>query len=164
MATNLEIKKLDRTYKEILERIYVESEFIDPIDEIIEKIEDETKEPISQPFKVSDNHEIVSFFTIESSNPNIENQKESEGAYWLESFFITKKFLGKGYSKRVVIKLLQTINCFYPNLSSLNLTVNFQNEIAQNLYKKCGFMDTGKIYLQGPVGPQYIYKKQIKKC
>lgn len=162
MTIDLKIIKIDDIDKETLEKIYVESEFIDPIDEILKRIEDVSKEPISQPFQVLRNNDIVSFFTIESSNPNIDGKEEPEkGSYWLESFFITRTYLGKGLAKAVVNQLLQRINSFYPDASSLYLTVNFRNEIAKKLYKKCGFEDTGEIYSAGPAGPQHIYKKRV---
>ena len=161
MPNSIELRKLGDNYREILEDIFIESEFIDPVEEIIERIEDKAHEPKSQPFAVYTNSEIVSFFTIESSNPNIEFQQKNVGALWLESFFITGKFLGKGLAKDVVAEMIRSISGFYPEITSLNLTVNFRNEIAQNLYKKCGFKDTEMIYSGGPAGSQYIYTKEL---
>ena len=160
MKHHLELKKLEKFGAAFLENIYVESEFIDPIIEIIDRIKDK-KETTSQPFIMMDVGEIVSFFTIESANPNVEKNNATDGVYWLESFFITKSYLGKGYSESVVREMLQNLHLHIPTISLLKMTVNFRNEVAQYIYKKCGIKDTGEKYLGGPAGPQYIYKITI---
>lgn len=163
MIKTLLLKKLKNISISFLQKIYVKSEFIDPVDEIVFRINKTMNYSGSTPFLVLEMVEIVSFFTIESSNPNVTGRLNESGIYWLESFFITEQFLGKGYSKSVVKKMLQCLPIHFPTIISLNLTVNTSNEIAQNIYKKCGFIDTHKKYLGGPAGPQHIYK-YILKC
>lgn len=160
MKTDLELKKLEKINTTFLEKIYVESEFIDPVNEIIDRIKN-NKKVASLPFVVMEAEEVVSFFTVESTNPNVEKNKGANDVYWLETFFITKRYLGKGYSESVVNEMLHDLHLHLPSISILKLTVNIRNEIAQYIYKKCGFKDTGEKYLGGPAGPQHIYKITI---
>ncbi|MFW1170057.1 GNAT family N-acetyltransferase, partial [Vibrio parahaemolyticus] len=33
--------------------------------------------------------------------------------------------------------------------------------VAYNCYCKCGFEDTGELYLGGPVGPQHVMQRKV---
>lgn len=157
MKHTLLLQALHKIEKSFLEKIFTESEFIDPIDEILKRLDIRASCNISKPFVVTDQNEVVAFFTIESSNMAVTGEKSEKGIYWLESFFITKSFIGKGYAKLVVLKLLEELPAHLTDIEHLNLTVNLRNRIAQNVYKKCGFIDTEETYLDGPAGPQAIY-------
>ncbi len=161
MGKDFLLKKLDAIDLTFLKGIYVESEFIDPLTEIYEKTQS-TEGNLSTAFVITEQNETVAFFTIESSNFNVTGKKIEKGIYWLESFFITKNYLGRGFSKTVVRKIIEELPEYFPNVCCLNLTVNLKNQIAQNVYKKCGFEDTMQKYHGGPAGSQAIYEYKIK--
>ena len=147
----------------MLEAIYVASEFIDPLNDIVARIQGRPEGPISRPFIVLRHGEPVSFFTIETASPHIDGSDGRAGVYWLESFFITRDFVGKGHGKAVVSLLLEMLPVFFPDASALKLTVNARNRIARKLYRRCGFVDTGEMTFQGPAGPQHVYEAVDKR-
>jgi len=161
MNSRLTVKQINGDCQEILRCFYIDSEFLDPIDEIIEKIAKNTKEPISSPFGVYRDDDIVSFFTLESSNPNVQMIDDFVGSYWLDSFFITKHYRGRGLAKTIFLEIINNVKVYFPHATSLNLTVNFRNKIAKKIYQDCGVLDTGMIYRGGPAGPQHIYSISI---
>jgi RimJ/RimL family protein N-acetyltransferase len=156
------LKKLEAIDKSFLEEIYIESEFIDPIDEIYKKFYSKAEENLSTPFIITMQNETIAFFTIESTNFKVSGKNIEKGVYWLESFFMTKNYIGKGLSKTVVKKIVKELPNYFPSIDCLNLTVNLRNKVAQNVYKKSGFEDTLEKYYGGPAGPQFIYKYKMK--
>lgn len=58
---------------------------------------------------------------------------------FLYDFEVEKKYRGKGYGKRILKYILK-------NYKVTDLTVTVDNEIAINLYKKCGFKIKKKIH------------------
>jgi diamine N-acetyltransferase len=61
---------------------------------------------------------------------------------FVHRFMIDKKYQGKGYgSISFNLSLKYFINKYKPN----KLIISSKNQIALNLYKKFGFVDTGKI-------------------
>ena len=139
----------------------MESEFIDPIDEIIHKVLHLDVDPLSMPYGVYWEHLKIGFFTIDFSNPPVDYQINDPSCCWLDSFFITIPFQGKGFAKAVLHLLPTRLKQDYPLITSLNLTVNFKNPGARALYLKCGFVDTGTVYRDGPAGPQHILTQKI---
>lgn len=155
------LERLEKIDEGFLKDIFVESEFIDPLQDILDRDSQQGSRRQSIPFVVLEEKKIVAFFTIETSNRLAPKCYNGIGDYWLESFFLTKEFVGKGYSKLVVTKLLNGLSAFFPTLSSLNLTVNFRNDIAQKVYRQCGFSESSNICHGGPAGPQYIFIYKI---
>ena len=148
-------------FEPFLKEIYLESEFIDPIDEIIHKVLHLDVDPLSMPYGVYWEHLKIGFFTIDFSNPPVDYQINDPSCCWLDSFFITIPFQGKGFAKAVLHLLPTRLKQDYPLITSLNLTVNFKNPGARALYLKCGFVDTGTVYRDGPAGPQHILTQKI---
>ncbi len=157
------IKELKSDFREFLGRIYIDSEYIDPLADIINKVSEKSSEPLSLPYGVFLNEEMVSFFTLDFSNPPVEFLAGDKGSCWLDSFFIAKEFQGKGLSKIILFQIICSLSKWQPAINRLNLTVNFKNHIAKTTYLNCGFADTGEIYSGGPAGPQHIYTITLKK-
>lgn len=106
--------------------------------------------------------QIVGFFLIDttySKNFDFAQQPNSIG---LRSFFIDKKYQGKGYAKQAILALPNYLSEAYPNHTAVMLTVNCQNSIAKQLYEKGGFEDTNDLYHGGPSGPQHIMMMVIE--
>lgn len=78
------------------------------------------------------------------------------GSVGLRSFFIASKCQGKGLAKCVLQNLAIYLQAQRIKASSIFLTVNCRNTAAASLYRKCGFVDNGELYLGGSHGPQHI--------
>lgn len=143
-------------FEDVLKSIYFDSEFIDPIEEIAKKIRPADSEPLSIPFGAYLATRVISFFTIDFSNPPLGDQYNPTFSCWLESFMVVQDCQGQGVAKAILKQLPYTISNAFPHIRRLNLTVNFRNQIARALYRKCGFEDTGAVYWDGPAGPQHI--------
>ena len=149
------------SFEEVLKTIYFDSEFIDPIEEIAKKIRPPDSEPLSIPFGVYLATRAIAFFVIDFSNPPLDDQYSPAFSCWLESIMVVRDCQRRGYAKAILNRLPDLINKTFPHLRRLNLTVNFRNQTAQALYRKCGFEDTGKVYWDGPAGPQHILTKAL---
>lgn len=160
MNTSLTVNELIEDYQSVLKKYCIKSEFIDPVDDIIDKLKNSSYLK-SRPFAVYLKSDLISFYTIDSANINLGINRNNHGAYWLESFFITEKYRGKGLGKKVVCEIIKSMNKYFPEATTLNLTVNFRNHVAKNIYIECGMKDTGEIYDGGPVGPQHIFSIKI---
>ncbi|MFA5904180.1 MAG: GNAT family N-acetyltransferase [Desulfobacula sp.] len=143
--------------KNYIEGVYTESEFLDPVEEIIKKT---LHRDLSLPCGIFLEKKAIGFFSIDFSNPSVDFQKD-EPSFWLESFMISGDFQKKGYGKAALDKIAFFLKKKYPHLKCLNLTVNLRNIPARTLYLKCGFVDTKNIYREGPAGPQHIFMKKL---
>jgi len=61
---------------------------------------------------------------------------------FVHRFMIDKKYQGKGYGS---ISFNLSLKYFIINFKPNKLIISSKNQIALNLYKKFGFVDTGKI-------------------
>lgn len=82
-------------------------------------------------------------------------------ALGIRALLVDHRFQGMGIATQAIRSLPEYAVANYPDYEGLQLTVNCRNEAAYNCYRKCGFEDTGKLYLGGPVGPQYIMQRKI---
>ncbi len=149
--------------EEVLKKVYVESEFIDPLEDIVRKIPLKDEGAPCIPHGVYASGEAVGFFSIESENPLVGSRFNKKTSCWLESFFISSRCQGKGYAGEVLRRLPDLIEKDYPFRKEICLTVNFRNTIAKSLYLKHGFHDTGETCLEGPAGPQHIYRLSLHR-
>ncbi|WP_115045203.1 GNAT family N-acetyltransferase [Xanthomonas arboricola] len=78
------------------------------------------------------------------------------GSVGLRSFFIASNYQGKGLARRALQNLSTYLQAQRVKASSVFLTVNCRNTAAASLYRKCGFVDNGELYLDGSRGPQHI--------
>lgn len=88
------------SFEKVLKTIYVDSEFIDPIEEIAKKIRRPESEPFSIPFGVYLGARAISFFTIDFSNPPLDDRYNPTFSCWLESFMVAPDGQGRGMRKR----------------------------------------------------------------
>ena len=154
-------RKAATPFYDVLYRIYFASEFIDPLEDIVQALQKPTTTPPPIPFGVMWDRRAVGFLVIDFSGPS----RRLNGLYprtcWLESFFIAREEQGKGYAKAVLKQLPGILTKRVPEIRHLNLTVNFRNQKAKGLYLKSGFQDTGEVYRGGPAGPQHVLTKSL---
>ncbi|MDO6765100.1 GNAT family N-acetyltransferase [Agarivorans sp. 1_MG-2023] len=102
------------------------------------------------------NKQVVGFFVIDAQYP-YQAELPLQQSVLLRSFFVASQFQGKGYGFAAGAQLGAYVADLNPSFQHLALTVNCRNNGAQALYKKCGFVDSQKLYNGGPAGPQHLY-------
>ena len=70
---------------------------------------------------------------------------------------IDQNYQDKKIGKQAMLQLIKVFPVICPELEELILTVNCENKSAQALYKKVGFIDSGKLYHEGKAGPEHVY-------
>ena len=114
----------------------------------------------SFPILSFNNGTLVSFFVLDSGleKDNYTNQKN---ILLLKSFSTDSRYTGKEFASKTLNSLSNFIKNNFPEIKTVILGVNQKNIPAINLYKKCGFKDTGQKYL-GEIGWQLIFALPLK--
>jgi predicted acetyltransferase len=102
----------------------------------------------------------IGFFVIDTAcklNMSFDNSSTAS----VQSFFIDQRYQNRGYAKTALTQLPTYIARQYPNIHTINLTVNCSNKNAYYCYLSAGFNDTRDYYLDGPIGPQHIMQLKI---
>ncbi|WP_456362056.1 GNAT family N-acetyltransferase [Xanthomonas arboricola] len=69
---------------------------------------------------------------------------------------MASNYQGKGLARREFHNLSTYLHAQRVEARLIFLMVNFRNTAAASLYRKCGFVDNGKLRLGGSRGPQHI--------
>lgn len=104
-------------------------------------------------------HRAVGFFVVHKSE-QVNVYSENKSAMLLTSYSINYSEQGKGFAKASLVLLPTFIQEQFPQCNEIVLAVNFRNEVAQQLYRDCGFVDTGK-RIGGKIGQQLVMRLQI---
>lgn len=76
----------------------------------------------------------------------------------LRAFMVDQHWQGLGLASAAVRGFGDYLRPQYPGYDALWLTVNLQNPAAIRVYLRGGFQDTGRLYTEGPAGPQHILR------
>ncbi|WP_342511991.1 GNAT family N-acetyltransferase [Sporosarcina sp. FSL K6-1522] len=87
--------------------------------------------------------QLVTFFCLHKGE-GIKTFSANEHAILLRSFSTDFHQQGKGYAKRALAHLPAFIKEHFSDITEIVLAVNVRNEAAQALYRKCGYLDTGR--------------------
>ena len=85
---------------------------------------------------------LVTFFVLHR-NEGVEPYSPNNNSILLRAFSTDFRHQGNGYAKKALTLLPQYIKENFTDTNEIVLAVNLQNEAAQELYKKCGFVDEG---------------------
>lgn len=108
--------------------------------EAIRKCEtDEERIPV---FILSD-HIPAGFFVLHGRD-GAKEYSDNEKALLLRSFSVDRFYQGKGIAKKCMQLLPGFVTEHFPNVNEIVLGVNQRNVVAQNLYKRSGFADSGE--------------------
>ncbi|WP_078394657.1 GNAT family N-acetyltransferase [Shouchella patagoniensis] len=105
------------------------------------------------------NDEPVGFFLLHNTK-RVQEYTDNPNAMLLTAFSINQIHQGKGYAKKGMRKLKNFVHTKFENCNEIVLAVNYKNSAAQQLYKKVGFVDTGKRKI-GKIGEQIIMNLKI---
>jgi len=83
------------------------------------------------------------------------------GTYGLRSMIVDARQQGQGIGTAMIRALPAHLAQHYPQAESVFLTVNKRNPAARRSYLRGGFVDTGKVYAGGQVGPQDILRMDL---
>ena len=86
---------------------------------------------------------LVTFFNLHT-NAGVKPYSENAHAILLRTFSTDYRYLGRGYAKRALELLPAFVKQHFNNVNEIVLAVNVQNDVAQSLYKKIGYVDEGE--------------------
>ncbi|WP_107942746.1 GNAT family protein [Metasolibacillus sp. FSL H7-0170] len=86
--------------------------------------------------------ELVTFFDLHK-NEGVKPYSNNHHAILVRAFSTDFRHQGKGYAKNALILLPEFIKKNFGEVNEIVLAVNLKNIPAQELYKKCGFVDEG---------------------
>lgn len=97
------------------------------------------------PFGLYDETQLVGFIMLGYGKCWHGAPEIAEGNYNLWKLMIDESYQGNGYGKKAVELATEFINTF-PNGPANYLWLSYEpeNRLAQNLYGKCGFQETGE--------------------
>lgn len=101
----------------------------------------------------------VGFFLLHD-NERVAQYTKTQDALLFSAFSIDYKAQRKGYAQAALHALPSFIREHFPHVRQVILSVNLHNESAFSLYKKAGFIDTGR-RIGGPAGEQRIMSLNI---
>ncbi|MGE7693947.1 GNAT family N-acetyltransferase [Lysinibacillus sp. NPDC094177] len=93
---------------------------------------------------VLDKDKLVTFFVLHEKE-GVKPYSSNEKAILIRAFSTDFYEQGKGYAKAALQFLPGFVSEHFPYINELVLGVNQPNIAAQSLYKKCGFVDEGRL-------------------
>jgi len=88
------------------------------------------------------NEKLVTFFNLHKGE-GVKPFSSNDNAILIRSFSTDFYQQGKGYGKNALMLLPDFVRSNFMDIDEIVLAVNVKNEIAQALYKKCGYIDEG---------------------
>ncbi|MDI7741053.1 GNAT family N-acetyltransferase [Lysinibacillus fusiformis] len=86
---------------------------------------------------------LVTYFNLHK-NEGVKPYSTNPNAILLRTFSTDFRYQGKGYAKQALKLLPSFVKQHFNGIDEIVLAVNLQNQNAQNLYKKCGYVDEGE--------------------
>lgn len=90
-----------------------------------------------------DGNKLVTFFVLHEKE-GVTPYSSNEQALLIRSFSTDFYEQGNGYAKTALQLLPDFVRKHFPHINELVLGVNVPNRAAQELYKRCGFVDEGR--------------------
>jgi RimJ/RimL family protein N-acetyltransferase len=83
------------------------------------------------------------------------------GTVGVRGFYVDAAAQGRGHGTAMLLALPDYVREHYPQAQRIALTVNTQNAPARRAYLRAGFVDTGRIYRGGALGPQHVLERAL---
>ncbi|MFC5587441.1 GNAT family N-acetyltransferase [Sporosarcina soli] len=138
----MELHKYCETFKSAIEHYTLTEDQLYFTDTPKEAIALAAEDPDRHPILAIKDGLLVTFFVLHS-NEGVKPYSNNEQAILVRTFSTCFYHLGKGYGTEALSALPQYLKTNYSGINEIILAVNYRNEVAQGLYKKCGFIDTG---------------------
>ena len=88
------------------------------------------------------NEQMVTFFSLHKGE-GVKPYSTNDNAILIRSFSTDFHQQGKGYAKNALLLVPEFVRSNFMGINEIVLAVNIKNEMAQALYKKCGYIDEG---------------------
>ncbi|MGC7893686.1 GNAT family N-acetyltransferase [Vibrio anguillarum] len=151
------IEKYNKSRDAEVEKLRVKAEqvqfTVDRLGEFILSLKED-----EHPHLIIENEQVVGFFVLDLSYSDTYSFSDPK-VLGIRALLIDQNHQGLGIASKAMNLLPSYVISNYPGFERLQLTVNCRNKAAYNFYLKCGFEDTGNLYLGGPVGPQHIMQR-----
>lgn len=105
------------------------------------------------------NGEPAGFFVLHGWN-GVKEYSDNKNAILLRAYSVHYSFQGKGIAKKSLQLLPPFVKKHFIGKNEIILAVNYNNQIAQQVYLKSGFVDKG-VRVMGPKGELFIYHMDI---
>ncbi|KAA0965652.1 GNAT family N-acetyltransferase [Sporosarcina sp. ANT_H38] len=89
-----------------------------------------------------ENEQVVTFFSLHKGE-GVKSFSHNDNAILIRSFSTDFHQQGKGYGKNALMLVPDLVTSHFIGIDEIVLAVNVNNEIAQSLYKNCGYIDKG---------------------
>ncbi|GEP82933.1 GNAT family N-acetyltransferase [Staphylococcus kloosii] len=106
----------------------------------------------------NDAQQCIAFFTLHIGE-GVKPYTDNPDAVFFRSFSVDNNFRGEGVGRAVIENLPTYVADTFPTIDEIYLTVNTDNEVALQLYKKCNYCYIGDADLEGK--PVHILKYSI---
>ncbi|MGE7809511.1 GNAT family N-acetyltransferase [Lysinibacillus capsici] len=110
-----------------------------------------------------DGNKLVTFLVLHEKE-GVTPYSSNEQALLIRSFSTDFYEQGKGYAKTALQLLPDFVRKHFPYINELVLGVNVSNRAAQELYKRCGFVDEGRqaMGLRDELKVMSYYMKEVE--
>ncbi len=99
--------------------------------------------------------EAVGFFALDDAD-QICAYTAPEASIALRALFVDERVQRQGIATAALHALPRFVADHHRGARSVVLTVNVVNPVAVRLYRRAGFVDTGRMHLGGTTGPQRV--------
>lgn len=113
------------------------------------------EDPERHPVVILYDNEPAGFFVLHGWS-GVKDYSDNQNAMLLRAYSINLTFQGKGIASKSILLLKRFVKEHFTQVDEIILAVNHSNIMAQNVYKKGGFIDQGKRAM-GREGEMYIY-------
>jgi GNAT superfamily N-acetyltransferase len=112
------------------------------------------------PVVALDDDQPVGFFVLDvgPTMPAV----HGEGVVGVRGLFVDAAFQGRGLGGRMLDAMPAFVRERFPQSAMIALTVNVGNDRAIRAYLRAGFVDTGRLYTAGPLGPQHVLVHELR--
>ena len=107
------------------------------------------------PVLILEDGKMVGFFVLVTGTGVDEVHADRQKAVLIRSLSVAENARGRGVATRAFKMLPEFVHEQWPAVRELTLSVDHGNSVAQGLYKKLGYTDTGKRGF-GRYGTQYV--------
>ena len=113
------------------------------------------EDPERHPVVILYDNQPAGFFVLHGRS-GVMDYSDNQNAMLLRAYSINLSFQGKGIASKSILLLKHFVKEHFTQVDEIILAVNHSNIMAQNVYKKGGFIDLGKRAM-GREGEMYIY-------
>jgi RimJ/RimL family protein N-acetyltransferase len=116
-------------------------------------------EPDRHPIVILYGCQPAGFFVLHGWE-GVKAYSKNKDAILLRAYSINAEYQGRGIGSQSIKLLSRFVKKHFPKVNEIILAVNHANVVAQNVYKKGGFVDKG-ITAMGREGEMFIYHLEI---